>query len=74
MIWLVPLVALAGGAELVLLACALVATQLWFPFRYWELVKEFDPLASWLVLVRDLLLVALLLALVRRPRGRARTA
>jgi uncharacterized membrane protein len=74
MIWLVPLVALAGGAELVLLACALVATQLWFPFRYWELVKEFDPLGSWLVLVRDLLLVALLVALVRRPRGRARTA
>jgi hypothetical protein len=74
MIWLVPLVALVGGTEIVLLALALVATQLWFPFRYWELVKEFDPLSSWLVLVRDLLLVALLVALVRRPRGGARTA
>jgi hypothetical protein len=73
LIWLVPLVALVGGAELVLLALALVATQVWFPFRYWDLVKQFDPLASWLVLVRDLLLVALLLLLLRRPRGRART-
>jgi uncharacterized membrane protein len=73
MIWLVPLVVLVGGTELVLLALALATTQLWFPFRYWDLVKEFDPLASWLVLVRDLLLVALLVALVRRPRGGART-
>jgi uncharacterized membrane protein len=68
LIWLVPLVALVGGAELVLLAAALVATQLWFPFRYWELVKQFDPVSSWLVLVRDVLLVVLLLALVR-PRS-----
>jgi uncharacterized membrane protein len=73
LIWLVPLVALVGGAELVLLAAALAATQLWFPFRYWDLVKQFDPLSSWLVLVRDVLLVALLVVLVRRPRGRVRT-
>ena len=38
-------------------ACAL--TALWFPARYWELVKEFDPLASWLVLARGATLVAL---------------
>ena len=40
------------------LACAL--TALWFPARYWDLVREFDPLASWLVLARGLTLVALL--------------
>ncbi len=32
----------------------------WFPSDYWELVKQFDPTASWLVLVRDLVLVAAL--------------
>ena len=43
-------------------------TQLWFPFRYWDLVREFDPFASWLVLVRDLVLVALLVVLVSSLR------
>jgi hypothetical protein len=55
------------GANALLLA-ALVLTQLWFPFRYWDLVREFDPLASWLVLARDLVLVALLVVLVRSLR------
>ena len=69
LIWLVPVVPLARryGANALLLA-ALVLTQLWFPFRYWDLVREFDPLASWLVLVRDLVLVALLVVLVRALR------
>ena len=52
---LVPLVGgVRGRAALVLtlLACALTAG--WFPARYWELVREFDPLASWLVLLRGL--------------------
>ena len=35
---------------LTVVACAL--TAVWFPARYWELVREFDPLASWLVLAR----------------------
>jgi hypothetical protein len=74
LIWLVPLVALVHGRARALLVAAMVVTQLWFPFRYWDLVREFDPLASWLVPVRDLLLVALLVVLVRRPRGRARSA
>jgi uncharacterized membrane protein len=75
MIWLVPLVALVRGRARWLLGAALVVTQLWFPFRYWQLAKEFDPLASWLVPLRDLLLVALLVVLVRpalRRRARLR--
>jgi L-cystine uptake protein TcyP (sodium:dicarboxylate symporter family) len=73
LIWLVPLVPLVRGRRGVgasaLLAVALVLTQLWFPFRYWDLALRFDELASWLVLVRDLVLVALLgvLAWPRRP-------
>jgi hypothetical protein len=73
MIWLVPAVALVGGVPLALLGAALVVTQVWFPFRYWDLVKEFDPLASWLVPVRDLILVGLLVALLR-PAGSQRAA
>ena len=82
LIWLLPLVPLARrfGAE-VLLAGALVLTQLWFPFRYWDLVREFDPLTSWLVVARDLVLVALLVVVAKaagdarevlvRPQGQA---
>ncbi len=66
LIWLIPLVALAGRrAGVVLLALALVLTQLWFPFRYWDLALHFDALASWLVFARDLTLVALLILVVR---------
>jgi hypothetical protein len=73
LIWLIPLVPLVGVAATALLGVALVLTQLWFPFRYWELALEFDPLASALVLVRDLLLVALTLILMARVRpGRSR--
>jgi hypothetical protein len=72
LIWLLPLVpAVAGGSGLLaagVLAAALVTTQLWFPYRYWDVVA-LGP-AGWLVLVRDLLLVALfavlLVALSRR--------
>jgi hypothetical protein len=78
LIWLVPLVPLVRGrrglAASGLLAAALVATQLWFPYRYWDLALEFDRAASWLVLGRDLLLVALTLLLaaaVRPARSRS---
>jgi Glycosyltransferase family 87 len=80
LIWLLPLVPAVAGAG-GLAACAvllvgLVTTQLWFPFRYWEIVA-LEP-AGWLVLVRDLLLVALyailLVTLSRRARGATRTA
>ena len=72
MIWLLPLVPLvaARGALVapVLFAAALVATQAWFPRRYWDVVA-LEPVA-WLVLVRDVLLVALFVALVLTARGR----
>ena len=71
LIWLAPIVPLVAGRRglgaWVLLGFAMVLTQLWFPSRYWELALEFDPLASWLVLLRDLVLVALLVVLVRAP-------
>ena len=80
LIWLLPLVPAVAGAG-GLAACAvllisLVTTQLWFPFRYWDVVA-LEPV-GWLVVVRDLLLVALyailLVALSRRRREAARIA
>jgi len=67
LVWLVFLVPFVLGpgsrAVLGLLAAACAATAVWFPGLYWALVKEFDPVASAFVLVRDLLLVALLVVL-----------
>ena len=67
LVWLVLLVPLVGGprrrTSLALTAAACALTAVWFPARYWELVREFDPLASWLVLLRGVLLLALLAAL-----------
>ena len=73
LIWLVPLVPLvAGGAGLAaaaVLAAALLTTHLWFPTRYWDVVA-LEPV-GWLVLVRDVLLVALLAVLAAAlVRGR----
>jgi hypothetical protein len=78
LIWLVPLVALVRGrrglaAGATLVAC-LVLTQVWFPYRYWDLALHFDAVASWLVLVRDLGLVALLAVLVWPVDCRRRSA
>jgi hypothetical protein len=80
LIWLVPLVPLAGGAAGLaaagLLGGALVTTQLWFPTRYWDLVALGEE--AWLVLLRNALLVALfgvlLAALARREHGAPRSA
>jgi len=70
LIWLVPLVPLVRGrrglAASGVLAAALVLTQLWFPSRYWRLALEFDGVVSWLVLARDLTLVALTVLLIAR--------
>ena len=71
LVWAVAAVVIVPGARglvataLVLIACGL--TRLWFPGNYWELVRDFDPTATWLVLVRDLVLLAVLLALVVTP-------
>jgi hypothetical protein len=68
LVWLVLLVPLVGGMRrrgalwVTVAACAL--TAVWFPALYWELVREFDPLASWLVLARDVALLALLALLM----------
>jgi hypothetical protein len=77
LVWLVLLVPLVGGVRgratlwLTILACAL--TAIWFPALYWELVREFDPLASWLVLARGVVLVALLAVLTATERAPARS-
>jgi hypothetical protein len=67
MIWLIPLVPLVWGRRGLwasgLFAFACLLTQTWFPYRYWVFALHFDAVASWTVLVRDLVLVALLLVL-----------
>jgi hypothetical protein len=74
LVWLLAVVVLVpgrrgiGATGLLLAACAL--TRLWFPRTYWELVKQFDPTASWLVLARDLLLVGVFVVLIVRLRAR----
>jgi hypothetical protein len=69
LIWLVPLVALAGGlAANVMLGIALVLTQLWFL----DIVTPFDlDRGIWLVIARDALVVAVFVLLVARLRGLA---
>ena len=76
LVWLLPLVPLVRGRRGVaagaLLLLAMALTQAWFPYRYLDLAFELDPLASWLVLARDLALLALLALLVwPEPRGGA---
>jgi hypothetical protein len=72
MVWLLPLVPLVRGRRgLVasgLLGLALLLTQLWFPIRYWDLALHFAAFPSWLVLARDLVLLALLAVLLVRER------
>ncbi|MFN8224556.1 MAG: glycosyltransferase family 87 protein [Gaiellales bacterium] len=70
-LFLVPLAAaLRGRTALGLYAAAATFTALWFPARYWELVREFDPVSSWLVLARNLALVVLVVVLLQRPAER----
>jgi Glycosyltransferase family 87 len=68
LIWLIPVVPLLRGRRGLMagavLGAALVTTQLWFPYRYWDLALHFGTLESWLVLVRNGLLVALLALVV----------
>jgi hypothetical protein len=74
LIWLVPLVPLVAGRRglvaSVLLGVALVLTQLWFPFRYYNLRDLHDAFAAWLVLARDVWLLVLL-AVLLVPLSRA---
>ena len=76
LIWLLPLVPLVAGRRGVvataLLGTALVLTQLWFPYRYWDYAGSFDGAVTALVLVRDLILIALLAVLMAPPPAAAR--
>ena len=67
LIWLIPLVPLVRGrrgiAAASLFVPAMVLTQLWFPYRYLEFVYAFDARASWFVVARNVVLVALLAVL-----------
>ncbi len=76
LIWLLPVVPLVAGrrglAASALLALALLLTQVWFPIRYFDLV-HFDELPSWVLLARDLVLVALLVVLTAPARAPARS-
>ena len=66
MVWLVPAVALVRAAwPRLLLIAGLVLTQLWFPRHYWSLALEFRARESWLLLARDLVVVALVVVLGR---------
>jgi Glycosyltransferase family 87 len=75
MIWLIPLVPLAAGMRrgrvvLALLAAVLVLTQSWYPRHYVVMADRYHEPWTWLLLLRDLLLVALgatLTASLRRP-------
>ena len=76
LVWLLPLVPLVGGgaglAAAGLLGATLVLTQLWFPFRYWDVVALESPI--WLVLARNVLLVALFAVLLGAMRDRRNVA
>jgi hypothetical protein len=73
LIWLIPLVPLVGGKRglraSVLLFVIVGMTQIWEPYRYGDYYRTFTPWLTWLVVVRDLLVVALL-AVLLRPSGR----
>jgi len=76
LIWLLPVVPLVRGrrglAGSALLGLALLLTQVWFPIRYFDLVA-FDAVPSWVLLARDLVLVALLAVLTAPARAPARS-
>jgi hypothetical protein len=70
MVWLLPLVPLArvrGATALLVVATAM--TQIWEPWRYGDYYRDFPPWITTLVLVRDLLVVALFVLLVRALRS-----
>lgn len=64
LVWLIPLVPLVGGRRglraCVLLGVAVAMTQVWEPYRYYAYWHTFAPWLSWLVVARDLVVVALL--------------
>ncbi|HVM57275.1 MAG TPA: glycosyltransferase 87 family protein [Gaiellaceae bacterium] len=69
LIWLVPLVPLVRGrrglAAAALLGAALVLTDAWFSSHYWPLALHYASPWSWLLLLRDLAVVAIAVVLLR---------
>jgi hypothetical protein len=67
LIWLFPLAVLARGRRapvvLGLFASSLILTQLYFPRRYWDFANHFARFPTGVVFLRDLVVVALALAL-----------
>jgi hypothetical protein len=76
LIWLVPLVPLVRGVRglvaSLLLFAALIATAVFFPKRYFEYASALD--LAWVVLLRNLLLVALLVTVSLPARARAHSS
>jgi uncharacterized membrane protein len=69
LVWLFPLVPLAGSVSAaVLLFAACAVTMVWFPGRFFHLAHV-SPV-SWFVLLRNLLLVLVVVALCRHQRER----
>jgi hypothetical protein len=73
LLWLFPLVPLVAGRRGAiatgLVGLAAVLTQVWFPTRYWQLANDLAAGPSWLVVARDLLLLATLCVLVLPARA-----
>ena len=72
LIWLAPMVAVIRGrrglAAVALLACAMSMTQIYYPLHF-DPLKTFEPLESWAVVGRDLVLCALFATLAWPDRG-----
>jgi hypothetical protein len=72
LIWLAPLVAVLPGrrgyAAAALLACAMSMTQIYYPLHF-DPLKTFEPLESWAVVGRDLVLCTLFLTLAWPEQG-----
>jgi hypothetical protein len=66
LVWLIPLVPLVRGRATALLVAAAALTQIWEPWKYSDYYHGFPAGLTTLVLVRDLLVVALFVVLVRR--------
>jgi len=78
LVWLFPLVPLVGARRglraSLLFALVVGLTQIWEPYRYGEYWHTFPAWISWLVVLRDLLVVVLLAVLVWPERERHRPA